>query len=59
MPEDVRSEIEREQQMRGTTFSAAAVSLLREAIRMRRVPGIHFVEGGSRVAARRGGWHRA
>lgn len=53
MPEDVRSEIEREQQMRGTTFSAAAVSLLREAIRMRRVPGIHFVEGiaGSRRAA--------
>jgi uncharacterized protein (DUF433 family) len=45
LPEDVRKEIEREQQMRGTTFSAAAVSLLREAIRMRRVPGIHFVEG--------------
>jgi uncharacterized protein (DUF433 family) len=53
LPEDVRSEIEREQKMRGTTFSAAAVSLLREAIRMRRVPGIHFVEGvaGSRRAA--------
>ena len=53
LPEDVRSEVEREQQMRGTTFSAAAVSLLREAIRMRRVPGIHFVEGvgGSRRAA--------
>ena len=52
MPEDVCSEIEREQQMRGTTFSAA-VSLLREAIRMRRVPGIHFVEGvgGTRRAA--------
>jgi uncharacterized protein (DUF433 family) len=53
LPEDVRSEIEREQKMRGTTFSAAAISLLREAIRMRRVPGIHFVEGvaGSRRAA--------
>jgi uncharacterized protein (DUF433 family) len=53
LPEDVRSEIEREQEMRGTTFSAVAVSLLREAIRMRRVPDIHFVEGvgGSRRAA--------
>jgi uncharacterized protein (DUF433 family) len=53
LPEDVRSEIEREQKMRGTTFSAAAISLLREAIRMRRVPGIHFVEGvgGARRAA--------
>jgi uncharacterized protein (DUF433 family) len=53
LPEDVRSEIEREQKMRGTTFSAAAISLLREAIRMRRVPGIQFVEGvaGSRRAA--------
>ena len=53
LPEDVRSEIEREQKVRGTTFSAAAVSLLREAIRMRRVPGIHFVEGvgGTRRAA--------
>ncbi len=53
LPEDVRKEIEREQQTRGTTFSAVAVSLLREAIRMRRVPGIHFVEGvgGSRRAA--------
>ena len=53
MPEDVRKEIEREQKVRGTTFSAVAVSLLREAIRMRRVPGIHFVEGvgGSRRAA--------
>ena len=53
LPEDVRSEIEREQQTRGTTFSAAAISLLREAIRMRRVPGIHFVEGvgGPRRAA--------
>jgi uncharacterized protein (DUF433 family) len=53
LPEDVRKEIEREQKVRGTTFSAAAVSLLREAIRMRRVPGIHFVEGvgGTRRAA--------
>jgi len=53
LPEDVRSEIEREQKVRGTTFSAVAVSLLREAIRMRRVPGIHFVEGvrGARRAA--------
>ena len=53
LPEDVRKEIEREQQTRGTTFSAVAVSLLREAIRMRRVPGIHFVEGvgGTRRAA--------
>ena len=53
LPEDVRKEIEREQKVRGTTFSAVAVSLLREAIRIRRVPGIHFVEGvgGSRRAA--------
>jgi uncharacterized protein (DUF433 family) len=53
LPEDVRSEIEPEQKMRGTTFSAAAISLLREAIRMRRVLGIHSVEAvaGLRRAA--------
>ena len=53
LPEDVRKEIEREQQTRGTTFSAVALSVVREEIRVRRVPGVHFGEGvgGARRAA--------
>ncbi len=53
LPEDLKSEIERERRMRSITFSAAVISLLREALRMRRVPGVHFVEGfgGTRRAA--------
>lgn len=52
VPEDLEREIEREMRLRGTTFADAAVSLLREAVRMRRVPGILFVDGadGRRAA---------
>jgi len=43
LPED----LEREKERRGTSFSAAVVDPLREAVRMRRVPGIVFVDGAS------------
>ncbi len=42
---DIEEEIEREMRLRGTTFSEVATGLLREAIRMRRVPGVVFMEG--------------
>ncbi len=45
LPEDLELEIEREKERRGTSFSAAVVDLLRESVRMRRVPGIVFVDG--------------
>ena len=45
LPEDLQEEIEREMRLRGTTFSEVASSLLREAVRMRRVPGIVFMDG--------------
>jgi uncharacterized protein (DUF433 family) len=45
LPEDLQKEIEREMRLRGTTFSEVASSLLREAVRMRRVPGIVFMDG--------------
>ncbi len=46
LPEDLERDIERESRLRGgASFSELAVSLLREAVRMRRVPGIHFVDG--------------
>lgn len=45
MPEELDEEIEREMRLRGTTFSEVASSLLREAVRMRRVPGIVFMDG--------------
>lgn len=49
---DIEEEIEREMRLRGTTFSEVATGLLREAIRMRRVPGVVFMEGpaGRRAA---------
>jgi len=45
LPEELQEEIEREMRLRGTTFSEVASSLLREAVRMRRVPGIVFMDG--------------
>lgn len=45
LPEELDGEIEREMRLRGTTFSEVASSLLREAVRMRRVPGIVFMDG--------------
>ncbi len=53
LPEDLEEDIERESDLRGgASFSELAISLLREAVRMRRVPGIYFVDGlDSRRAA--------
>jgi uncharacterized protein (DUF433 family) len=45
LPEELEEEIEREMRLRGVTFSEVASSLLREAVRMRRVPGIVFMDG--------------
>jgi uncharacterized protein (DUF433 family) len=45
LTEELEEEIEREMRLRGTTFSEVASSLLREAVRMRRVPGIVFMDG--------------
>jgi uncharacterized protein (DUF433 family) len=45
LPEELEKEIEREQRLSGASFSEVATSLLREAIRMRRVPGIVFIDG--------------
>ena len=45
LPEELQEEIEREMRLRGATFSEVASSLLREAVRMRRVPGIVFMDG--------------
>ena len=53
LPEDLEMEMERERARRGDPpFSVLATSLLHEALRMRRVPGIVFVDGlDSRRAA--------
>ncbi len=53
LPEQLDSELESERNFRGeTSFSQLATSLLREGIRMRRVPGVIFVDGlDSRRAA--------
>lgn len=54
LPEDLARDIEEESRLRGEPpFSDLAVSLLREAVRTRRVPGIFFVDGsdGRRRAA--------
>ncbi len=45
LPEEVEGEIEREMRLRGGTFTEVATSLLREAVRMRRAPGILFMDG--------------
>ncbi len=52
LPEELEEEIGREMRLRGATFSEVATQLLREAVRMRRVPGIYFLDGlDSRRAA--------
>lgn len=45
LSEELEQEIEREMRLRGATFSEVASSLLREAVRMRRVPGVVFMDG--------------
>jgi uncharacterized protein (DUF433 family) len=47
LPEELEKEIERERRLRGASFTEVVSSLLREAVRMRRVPGIVFMEGPS------------
>lgn len=47
LPEELEEDIERERRLRGATFTEVATSLLREAVRMRRVPGVVFMDGPS------------
>ena len=47
VPEDLEIEIAREAEERGKTWSATTKELLTEAVRMRRAPGIVFVDGPS------------
>ena len=56
VPEDLQREIEREMEGRNATWSAAAIELLRESVRMRRVPGIVFVDGSAGRSWRGRGW---
>jgi uncharacterized protein (DUF433 family) len=45
IPDDLDQAIARESEVRGKSWSAMTTELLEEAIRMRRVPGITFVDG--------------
>lgn len=45
LPKELEEEIEREIRLRGASFTEVATSLLREAVRMRRVPGVVFMDG--------------
>ena len=45
LPDEIEEEIGREMRLRGATFSEVATSLLREAVRMRRAPGVVFMDG--------------
>jgi uncharacterized protein (DUF433 family) len=45
IPDALDREIERESEERGKSWSAMTAELLEEAIRMRRAPGIVFVDG--------------
>lgn len=45
LPEELDEEIERELERTGRNWSQTVVELLREAIRMRRVPGVVFASG--------------
>lgn len=47
LPEQLEAEIEREMSLQGAGFTEVAVSLLREALRMRRVPGVVFMDGAT------------
>lgn len=52
IPDELDREISRESTDRATTWSALATELLEEALRMRRAPGVVFVDGpaGRRAA---------
>jgi uncharacterized protein (DUF433 family) len=52
IPDELDREIRRESTDRATTWSALATELLEEALRMRRAPGVVFVDGpaGRRAA---------
>jgi uncharacterized protein (DUF433 family) len=52
LPAEIEQAIEREGEERGQSWSATALDLLTEALRMRRAPGIIFVDGptGRRAA---------
>jgi uncharacterized protein (DUF433 family) len=45
IPDELDREISRESADRATTWSALAIELLEEALRMRRVPGVVFADG--------------
>jgi uncharacterized protein (DUF433 family) len=45
IPDDLDRAIERESEARGKSWSAMTTELLDEAMRMRRIPGIAFVDG--------------
>ncbi|MDQ3458684.1 MAG: DUF433 domain-containing protein [Deinococcota bacterium] len=47
VPEVLEREIQREADQRGKSWSATTMELLTESLRMRRVPGIAFVDGTS------------
>jgi uncharacterized protein (DUF433 family) len=47
IPDELDREISRESTDRATTWSALATELLEEALRMRRAPGVVFVDGPS------------
>jgi uncharacterized protein (DUF433 family) len=47
VPDKLEQEIEREGSERGKSWSAAALELLDEAVRMRRAPGIGFAAGAT------------
>lgn len=47
MPAELEAEIEREMRLQGVGFTELATALLREAVRMRRTPGIVFTEGAT------------
>lgn len=47
IPEALQQEIEREAEERGKSWSATTAEMLMEAVRMRRVPGITFMDGPS------------
>ena len=52
IPEDVRAEIEATARRSGRDFSSVAKEMLSEAIKMRRIPGIVFVDGPNGRVAR-------
>jgi len=47
VPDELENEIRREAEARGKSWSATTNELLKEAIQMRRVPGVVFADGAS------------